>query len=221
MTTLRETIKEQALDVFRHAIRGADPTTTVARALSDMEREIRPHRRVVVISFGKAAVPMAEAARDAVGDRIVGGVAVTKYGHGGDLGNIPVIQAGHPIPDESGVRGARKILEAVSRMGPDDLVLVLVSGGGSALLSLPADGISLSDLIEVNRLLIDSSADIGEINTVRKHLSAISGGGSPPSRGPPASSRLFSPTSSGTTWLPSPPGPPRPIPRPSATRPEC
>jgi glycerate 2-kinase len=177
MTPLRERMKGEALDIFRHAVGAVDPKTVVERALGETAGEVRSHRSVRVISLGKAAVPMAEAAQLALGDQITGGVAVTKYGYGGRLKRIEVIEAGHPIPDEKGLFGAKKIVEAASGMGPDDLVLVLISGGGSALAPLPAEGLELTDLVETNRLLVNSPADIHEINTVRRHLSGISGGG--------------------------------------------
>jgi glycerate 2-kinase len=177
MTPLREKMKKDALDIFRHAVGAVDPKTVVERALGEMAGEIGPHKSVRVISLGKAAVPMAEAAQFALGDRIAGGVAVTKYGHGGRLKRIEVVESGHPIPDERGLFGAKKIVEAAAGMKSDDLVLVLISGGGSALAPLPAEGLELSDLVEINRLLVNSPADIHEINTVRKHLSGMSGGG--------------------------------------------
>jgi hydroxypyruvate reductase len=101
---------------------------------------------------------------------------VTRYGHGVQCKHIEVIEASHPIPDEAGSRAARRILDKVSELTADDLVLVLISGGGSALLALPADGVTLADKQAVNRALLKCGADITEMNTVRKHLSAIKGG---------------------------------------------
>ena len=104
------------------------------------------------------------------------GLVVTRYGHAVPCERIEIVEASHPVPDESGHRAARRMLEMVKGLGPDDLVLALVSGGGSALLSLPAPGLTFADKQAVNAALLRSGAPIGEMNTVRKHLSAIKGG---------------------------------------------
>jgi hydroxypyruvate reductase len=104
------------------------------------------------------------------------GVVITRYGHGLPTRRIRVVEAGHPVPDEQGERAAREILERASALGPDDLLLVLVSGGGSSLLSLPVPSVPMTDLKAVTRALLASGAPIQEMNTVRKHLSAIQGG---------------------------------------------
>ncbi len=104
------------------------------------------------------------------------GIALTRYGHGLPAARIRVVEAGHPVPDEAGERAARAMLEAARSLGPDDLLLALVSGGGSALLSLPAAGVTMDSLKAVTRELLRSGATIQEINTVRKHLSAVQGG---------------------------------------------
>jgi hydroxypyruvate reductase len=110
------------------------------------------------------------------GDRITKGVITTKYGHTLPLKHTEIIEAGHPLPDESGVKGAEKICALLNESGPKDLVLFLLSGGGSALLPLPADGIALEEKQKVTQLLLGCGADIKEMNTVRKHISAIKGG---------------------------------------------
>ena len=104
------------------------------------------------------------------------GIAVTRYKHGLPTKRIRVIEAGHPVPDEAGENAAREILDAVKRLGPEDLLLALLSGGGSSLLSLPAPGVSMAELKALTGKLLRSGADIREMNTVRKHLSAIQGG---------------------------------------------
>ena len=104
------------------------------------------------------------------------GIAITRYGHGLPLQRIGIVEAGHPVPDEAGESAAQEILKKVRELGADDLLLVLISGGGSSLLSLPAAGISMADLKSVTAQLLRSGAAIQEINTVRKHLSAIQGG---------------------------------------------
>jgi hydroxypyruvate reductase len=109
-------------------------------------------------------------------DRALDGLAITRYGHGLPTRYIKVVEAGHPVPDAAGETAAKALLGAVHALGPDDLLLVLISGGGSSLLSLPAEGIAMADLKSVTTALLRSGAAIQEINTVRKHLSAIQGG---------------------------------------------
>jgi hydroxypyruvate reductase len=116
------------------------------------------------------------AAVEAHWDGPIEGLVVTRYGHGVPCRHIEVVEASHPVPDEAGTKAARRILDKVSGLTADDLVLVLISGGGSALLALPADGISLADKQAISRALLKCGADIAEMNAVRKHLSAIKGG---------------------------------------------
>ena len=106
----------------------------------------------------------------------VEGIAVTRYKHGLPTKHIRVVEAGHPVPDEAGEQASREILEKVGRLGPNDLLLALISGGGSSLLSLPAQGIAMNEMKRLTEKLLRSGADIREMNTVRKHLSAIAGG---------------------------------------------
>jgi len=134
-----------------------------------------PKGRTIVLGAGKASAAMAKAVEDNwSGD--LDGLVVTRYGHAVDCSRIAIVEAGHPVPDLKGEQAARQILELAGDASADDLVLCLFSGGGSALLSLPAQGLTLADKQIVNRALLASGADIGEINTVRKHLSAIKGG---------------------------------------------
>jgi hydroxypyruvate reductase len=106
----------------------------------------------------------------------VDGIAVTRYKHGLPTKHIRVVEAGHPVPDEAGERASSEILKEVVKLGPDDLLLALISGGGSSLLSLPAPGVTMSEMKSLTEALLRSGADIREMNTVRKHLSAIAGG---------------------------------------------
>jgi hydroxypyruvate reductase len=130
-----------------------------------------------VLGAGKAAASMALAVeRGWPAGAPLEGIALTRYGHGLPTRRIRVIEAGHPVPDEAGERAAREMLAAAQALGPDDLLLALPSGGGSALLSLPAEGVAMADLKAVTRELLRSGAPIQDINTVRKHLSAIQGG---------------------------------------------
>ena len=135
----------------------------------------RPKGRTVVVGAGKAAAAMAKAVEDHWSGPIEG-LVVTRYGHGAPCRRIEVVEAAHPVPDAAGSTAASRILDRVRDLGPDDLVLCLVSGGGSALLTLPAPGLSLEDKQATVRALLASGATIGEMNTVRKHLSAIKGG---------------------------------------------
>ncbi|MGE0724385.1 MAG: glycerate kinase [Alphaproteobacteria bacterium] len=152
------------------ALAAADPAVAVPRFLPPP-----PAGRTIVVGAGKAAAKMARAVEDHWPGPLEG-LVVTRYGHGADCRRIRVVEASHPVPDEAGARAAVDILERVRGLGPDDLVLFLASGGGSALLAMPAEGITLDDKRAVTRDLLRSGATIGEINTVRKHLSAIKGG---------------------------------------------
>jgi hydroxypyruvate reductase len=134
-----------------------------------------PKGRTVVVGAGKASAAMAKAVETRWPDPL-SGLVVTRYGHAVPCERIEIVEAAHPVPDESGHRAAGRMLEMVQGLGPDDLVLALVSGGGSALLSLPAPGLTLEDKRAVNAALLRSGAPIGEMNAVRKHLSAIKGG---------------------------------------------
>ncbi|HET99975.1 MAG TPA: glycerate kinase [Aurantimonas coralicida] len=141
-----------------------------------------PVGRIVILAAGKAAASMAAAAvahyrgTHGVPDSGLTGIAVTRDGYALDAGPIPVVEAGHPLPNENGLAATAKVLELAEAAGKDDLVLALISGGGSANWLLPADGVSLADKQAVTRALLRSGAGIGEINCVRKHLSKIKGG---------------------------------------------
>ncbi len=155
---------------FRAAVAAADPLQILAAHLP-----FPPKGRTFVAAAGKAAASMARAVELHFRGPLEG-IAITRYGHGLPTKKIRVIEAGHPVPDEAGESGAREILERVGQLTPEDLLLVLLSGGGSSLLSLPAADISMIDLKAVTRELLRSGATIQEMNTVRKHLSAIHGG---------------------------------------------
>lgn len=160
--------------LFDAAIAAADPARCVPPHLPTP-----PAGRTVVVGAGKAAAAMARAVEDswpAAAKARLSGLVVTRYGHGAPCHHISVVEAGHPLPDAAGADAARRILESVSGLSADDLVLCLISGGASALLALPAPGITLADKQAVTRALLASGATIAEINTVRRHLSAIKGG---------------------------------------------
>lgn len=134
-----------------------------------------PKGRTVVIGAGKAAAAMAAAVEDEWQGEL-SGLVITPYDHDVPTRHIEVVQASHPVPDEAGTRGAQRVLDAVKGLTEDDLVLCLISGGGSALLALPAPGVALEDKQTVTKALLRSGATIHEMNCVRKHLSAIKGG---------------------------------------------
>jgi hydroxypyruvate reductase len=160
-------------DLFAAALAAADPARVVAGHLPEP-----PRGRTVVVGAGKAAAAMARAVEDGWrGDPArLSGLVVTRYGHGVPCARIEVVEAAHPVPDAAGARAAERILHSVGGLTADDLLLCLISGGGSALLAMPAAGLSLADKQAVNRALLRSGAAIGEMNCVRKHLSAIKGG---------------------------------------------
>lgn len=181
------------LDSFNAALAAADPLRVVpphlasvsSRALAVKQHEgcirdrimDRVGGRTLVVGAGKAAAAMARAVETHWPEEApLSGIVLTRYGHGLPLERIQVIEAGHPLPDESGEQGARAILAEVKKLGNEDFLLCLLSGGGSSLLSLPIAGITLDDLRDVTTQLLRSGATIQEINTVRKHLSAIAGG---------------------------------------------
>ncbi len=131
--------------------------------------------RTIVVGAGKAAATMAKSVEDHWQGEL-SGLVVTRYGHRAPTKRIEVVEAAHPVPDLAGREAAERILKMVQGLGPDDLVLCLISGGGSALLTMPAPGLTLQDKQAINRALLKSGANIGEMNCVRKHLSAIKGG---------------------------------------------
>jgi hydroxypyruvate reductase len=160
--------------MFTAARQAADPAVCLPPHLPKP-----PKGRTVVVGAGKAAASMAQAVekhwpRDRLAD--LDGIVVTRYGHDVPCEHIAVVEASHPVPDSAGEKAAALILQKVQGLSADDLVLCLISGGGSALLSLPADGLTLADKQAVNRALLSCGANIAEMNCLRKHLSAIKGG---------------------------------------------
>lgn len=182
-------LRQLAWQVMRAALKAVDPAQAVKTYFEthpDLETRIKATSgRIIVAGAGKAGAPMAAAVSQIFGDQITAGHVIVKYGHTsapesadspGSLSNITVVEAGHPVPDQAGLSAARQIAQLLSEAGPDDTVLCLVSGGGSALLTLPAAGISLSDLQATTECLLAAGATINEFNTIRKHLSAVKGG---------------------------------------------
>jgi glycerate 2-kinase len=166
--------RDQARSLLRAlldaALAAADPARVLPPRLPPP-----PPGRTVVVGAGKAAAAMARAVEQHW-PRPLSGLVITRYSHGVPCKHIEVVEAAHPVPDAAGTAAAQRILDSVRGLSADDLVLFLASGGGSALMALPAPGISLEDKRAVTRALLKSGATIGEINCVRKHLSAIKGG---------------------------------------------
>lgn len=183
--------------ILSAAIEAVDPYTAVQRALvrddaslqlvipdsggrpgtTQAVYDLREIERVVVVGAGKAGAPMARAVEQVLDECLAVGAVNVKYGHLETTRQVRLQEAGHPIPDEAGVEGTRRIVELVESAGQKDLVICLISGGGSALLQLPAEGISLADIRQLTEALLRSGAAINELNTVRKHLSQVAGGG--------------------------------------------
>ncbi len=180
-----EDLREHARAILKAGLRAADAAAAVRRnlrlegsslAAGPWQLDPRGFRRVWVVGFGKASVPMARAVEDVLGDRVTAGVVVTKHGHGGPLRRIQVLEASHPLPGPDGEAAARRVVDLLRAAGEEDLVLCLISGGGSALLPLAAEGLSLDDKVQVTDLLLRGGATIEEVNAVRKHLSGVKGG---------------------------------------------
>lgn len=161
--------RQSLTTLFNTAVGTADPMQVVAAHLPD-----RPKGRLLVIGAGKASARMAEAVESVYGP--CEGLVITRYGYARPCEGIEIVEAAHPVPDAAGELATRRILDLVLGLGPEDTVIALISGGGSALLCAPADGLTLDDKILVNRALLASGAPIGEMNLLRKHLSRIKGG---------------------------------------------
>ena len=162
--------REFLTSLFHAAVDAADPRAAIANVLPE-----KPKGRTVVIGAGKGAAQMAAAFEDLWGD-MVEGVIVTRYGYGGPTRHLPVIEASHPVPDAAGLEASRKLTEALSGLGEDDLVVALICGGGSALLPAPPEGLTLEDEQSLNKALLASGAPISAMNAIRKHVSTIKGG---------------------------------------------
>lgn len=156
--------------LFDAAVRAADPLEGIRAHLPE-----KPKGRTVVIGAGKGAAQMAQAL-ETLWQAPLSGIVITRYGYGCDTENIEVIEAAHPVPDAAGLAAAKRLVDAISGLTPDDLVIALICGGGSALLPAPPEGLTLNDEIALNEMLLASGAPIAAMNVVRKHLSTIKGG---------------------------------------------
>jgi glycerate 2-kinase len=181
----RDKLRDDLQTIFQAALTAVDPgeamRTHVRRAgdrlhIADHTYDLRQYDTVSVIGVGKAGAAMTRAIEELLGDRLRSGHVIVKYGHGGPVTRVTLHEAGHPIPDEAGVRATRTLIDFVCGRGPRDLVICLISGGGSALSPAPIDAITLAEKQAVTRLLLACGATIHEINALRKHISHIKGG---------------------------------------------
>lgn len=166
-------LRDDAQRIIKNAISAALPDAAVRRALEGID--LSGHKSVILVAIGKAAWQMGRTAKESMGERLGGGVVITKHDHAqGDIPGIAVFEAGHPVPDNDTITATEHALSAVADLTSDDAVLFLVSGGGSALFEAPL--IPLEDLVDLTGQLLKSGADITEMNTVRKRLSRVKGG---------------------------------------------
>ncbi|MBR5270333.1 MAG: glycerate kinase [Anaerotignum sp.] len=169
------TLKEDARNIILQAIQASLPDEAVKKAICGKEFEF--NGKVIVISIGKAAWNMAKAAAEHIPHKIDTGIVLTKYGHSqGAIPGFTILEAGHPLPDENTIIGTEKVINAISELNEKDTVFFLVSGGGSALFESPAGELQLNDILDITDQMLKCGADIIEMNTVRKHLSAVKGG---------------------------------------------
>jgi hydroxypyruvate reductase len=178
--------REDALRILGAALDAVDPFKAVLNALKlegnllklgSREYDLNNYYKIYVVGAGKAGAPMAGAVAQVLGEKLSGGAVNVKYAHlAGAPRNVATTESGHPIPDENGVQGARRMLELLSTADEKTLVLAVISGGASALLELPVEGVSLADMQALTGLLLKAGATINQLNTVRKHLSQVKGG---------------------------------------------
>lgn len=171
-------LREEAMRLFQVALKAADPALALRASLADnpLPRPVN-NGSYILVSVGKAAIPMAEEALRHLTGFPVQALVVTNYENARDLAGARVMASGHPVPDENGQRAGEAVASLLDAAGEDDRVLALISGGGSALLPAPAPGLSLADKAAVNRLLLANGYEIGEINLIRQQLSRLKGGG--------------------------------------------
>jgi glycerate 2-kinase len=175
------TPKDLLIDLFQSALLAVDPYEATARHVDEIISlyEKGDFKRLYILGFGKALSPMMQAISDRMGERITGGVGITKYGHLAETGRdvrVKMVEAGHPLPDENGLKATEEVISLLKGFDERTLAVCLISGGGSALLVAPATGISLAEKVKTTDLLLKAGADIDELNTVRKHLSRVKGG---------------------------------------------
>lgn len=179
-------MRDHAREIFMAGLRAVDPEEAIRRycwmegdqlRVHDKSYDLTQFKNVFIIGAGKAGAPMAKALEDILKDRVKAGVINVKYGHLAELNSVQINEAGHPVPDQAGIEGTRAILDIAQRAQEDDLVLCVISGGGSALLPMPVSGVTLEEKQETTRVLLGCGATIHEVNAVRKHISRVKGGG--------------------------------------------
>jgi glycerate 2-kinase len=178
-------LRKNAEAIFQAGVEAVNPILAVKKhvalqddrlTVGDQVYNLAEYDGIYVIGTGKASAAMAQAVEELLGERLKGGVVNVKYGHSFPLNKIKVNEAGHPVPDEAGFHGTEEIIQLLKKTEKNDLVLFLISGGGSALLPYPAEGVTLEEKQRVTRCLLEVGACIHEINAVRKHLSRVKGG---------------------------------------------
>jgi glycerate 2-kinase len=178
-------LRKNAEAVFQAGLEAVNPIHAIKKHVThqddrlivgDQDYNLAEYDGIYVIGTGKASAAMAQAVEELLGERLKGGVVNVKYGHSFPLNKIKVNEAGHPVPDEAGFHGTEEIIQLLKKTGKNDLVLFLISGGGSALLPYPAEGVTLEEKQQVTKCLLEVGACIHEINAVRKHLSRVKGG---------------------------------------------
>ncbi|MBU1882498.1 glycerate kinase, partial [bacterium] len=181
----KRNLSRDALQIFNDALESVHPGNLVPQSvkregdslhIADATYRFSDFKNVYVVGAGKATAAIADGIEKLLLDKITSGLVIVKYQHGLPLQKIELVEAGHPVPDDSGLKASQKILDLVKKADESDLVLVLISGGGSALMELPVENISLSDIQIVTERLLASGAGITEMNALRKHLSKIKGG---------------------------------------------
>ncbi|MFN3479443.1 MAG: glycerate kinase [Thermodesulfovibrionales bacterium] len=189
---MKQDLKESVVEIFYAALKAVDPYFAI-KIYADKIRvsyQKGDFKRLFIVGFGKAAYSMAKAMEDNLGDLVDSGIVITKYGHANNSrfkiqdskyfslqpSAFSIFEAGHPVPDENGLIGTEEIIRLLKKADKNTLVVCLISGGGSALLVSPYEGISLAEKQEITELLLKSGADINELNTVRKHISKVKGG---------------------------------------------
>ncbi|MEM7008546.1 MAG: glycerate kinase [Thermodesulfobacteriota bacterium] len=180
-----EKLRKDAKEIFDAGLKAVDPINAVKNhvrrdgnklILQDAEYHLESFDNIYVIGMGKAAASMAKAVEDILGERLTSGIVNVKYGHSVELSKVKINEAGHPVPDDEGLKGSREIMNLLNSSGEKDLVICLISGGGSALLPVPAGNLTLEDKQLVTQSLLECGANIHEINSIRKQISAVKGG---------------------------------------------
>lgn len=180
-----ENIKEQLKEVYNAGLMAVKTDNAVKNnvqkqgnvlVVNQQTYNLDYYKKIYVVGAGKGVAPMAKALEEILGDHLYGGMVIVKYGHGLDLETIKVVEAEHPTPDQAGLEASKQLVDLMDETTEEDLVICLITGGASSLLTLPLEGITLEDKQKTTRVLLECGATIHEINTIRKHLSAIKAG---------------------------------------------